>query len=254
LNWITDKVSLFWNWIKTPFVKIANKLKTIFGGINYQNISKLAKEILYNLMFPLVGIQKVTGWLVDKFKSIPIVGKALSKLGSFISDVQTGELSNKYAESVGVKTSAAEKALKARELEVQRIQRGLIPTYERYGSSKYKNMENRIKEIQEIPGYSRELPNYNNQTKGILNRSAASQSTSLRMEQKRNDELKKELNKINEGAKQTSGAVIQSIQSNNVTNNRSSNVNNVSGGGYRGNENFSDAYNLSRDIAACNMQ
>ncbi len=223
LHWLTNKILIIWDAIKKPFIWIADKLSTMFGGDLWKNIVEATKTTLYYIMFPLLAMKKAFKYIADKVKKIPIIGKALKGMGSFIGDIQSGELSNKVNNNLNKSEVRFGEPLK-------------LPD----------DIKNQIN-IQS----TKDVSTRQNQTNGILLREVIDRTVALKLEQQRTKQLKEELAKIKDSTIKNGDMMMQNIKniSSSNTSNTSNTINNNSGGNK---SNFSNSQQLATQIALCN--
>jgi len=244
LHWLTDKVMMIWDAIKRPFVWVADKLSSMFGGDLWSNIVDATKTTLYYIMFPLLAMKKAFKYIAEKVQNIPFIGKALKAVGGFIGDIQSGELSNK-------------------------VDSALNKTEPRFGEAPKipKNYEKRFGEKEGVISTTRlpddvkkqlkvqDASSFQNQTTGIVVRDNIDKTIELKLTKKRNDEITKQLEGIKDGSDKNSTMMMQNIKTiNSSTTNQSTNTVNNGGGGAMGSTYFSNAQRLASEIALCNTQ
>jgi len=104
MGFITNTFSTIFDYIKKPFIWLREKIKTVLGDEMWDKISKVVKVVIYNLMFPLITIQKAFTFLknnfVEKMSGLPIIGKIFTGIMTTVKDIHEGNLASKLEKSL----------------------------------------------------------------------------------------------------------------------------------------------------------
>jgi hypothetical protein len=104
MGFITTTFSTIFDYIKKPFIWLREKIKTILGEEMWDKISKVVKVITYNLMFPLIAIQRAFTFLknnfVEKMSGLPIIGRIFTGIMTAVKDIHEGNLASKLEKSL----------------------------------------------------------------------------------------------------------------------------------------------------------
>jgi len=226
MKWIGGTMATIFGYIKMPFVWIGKKLKNMFGSDLLDKISKTVKVVLYNMMFPIVGMKKAYTYLKDKFiekvSNLPIIGAIFKKVMSTVKDIHEGTLASKLESALNEPASTVPKPVP--------VPKGFDP------SSVVQSVSTRRNNA---------LENYmDTETK----RFALDQESRKRGY----NELSKQLGeKVDTGSKQTTAAIMMNT---NVVASSNSNQMSTSSGGGGGAGPFSSGHGFAQDVTRCNIR
>ena len=223
MKWIGNMMGTIFDYVKKPFVWLGKKIKAMFGDEIWIKMSAVAKEVAFNLMFPIIGLRKVFTFLknqfIEKISNLPVIGAIFRKVMSTVKDIHEGTLASKL-----------DTALNETSTDV-----GIKPvTMPNYGVESVRSIDSRNKTA--IQKYmDTETKKYG------LDTEARKRSY---------DNLSKQLgSKIQEGSRQTTAAI---INNSNVIASTSNQV--VSSQGGVGGGQFSSGDVFAQDVTMCNIR
>jgi hypothetical protein len=200
----------------------------------------MIKGAIYNIMFPLVGLQKAYGWVKDKFvekiSNLPIIGKIFQKLIGSIKDISEGTLADKM-----------ESALKG-----TKEQKSLKPTT--LPESKLRQLNSIESEI--YKAVSPELmPSHATVTsKDLSARDAARTRSEMERRKAGLNRLGEQLGETyTKGQEKVTAAIVQNTNVIATTHNNISTINN-SGRGGGGEASAGSGPGWARDVVICNIR
>ena len=196
------------------------------------------KSVLYNMMFPLVGLRKAYGFLKDKFvekiSSLPVIGSIFKKLVGAVKDINEGNLANKLEAALN-DTKTEQKTIKATKIPADKL--------------------NKLNSV-EADMYNHVMPTLMSShrpvnARELADREAARMSTEMAARRRGMEALNKQLGgTFEKGQNQTTAAIIQNTNVMASSHNAQTTNNN----GSYGRNAFDSGYGFATDVTACNIR
>lgn len=224
MKWIGGMMSTIVGYIKMPFIWIGKKLKALFGDEIWSKMAALAKEVAYNLMFPIIGIRKVFTYLknqfVEKISNLPVIGAIFKKVMSTVKDIHEGTLASKL--DAALNETGSDVGLKS-------------VTMPSYGTGTVRTIDSRNQAA--IQKY--------------MDTETKKYGLDAEARKRGYDNLSKQLgSKIQEGSRQTTAAIINNSNVMSSTSNQSVS----SQGGWDEPAAFGSGNGFARDVTRCNIR